>query len=112
MKGAGIYFDVIYSGENDVRKNKLKSPQHFKERLTAAFQLPGDCILGDINMVMTGKTQLFIENYRNIIEYTGTSLKIQGKKGKVFITGKAIHIESYNADTMLVKGVFWEVKYF
>lgn len=82
------------------------------ERLTEAFQLPGDCTLGSTNMVMTGKTQLFIENYRNIIEYTDTSLKIQGKSGKVFITGKSMHIESYNADMMLVKGIFLEVKYF
>ena len=107
-----IYFDVIHSGDNGVRKNKSKSSRNFMERFTEAFQLPGDCTLGSTNMVMTGKTQLFIENYRNIIEYTDTSLKIQGKNGKVFITGKAIHIESYNADTMLVKGVFFEVKYF
>ena len=95
-----------------MRKKRTKNSRHFIERFTAAFQLPGDCILGNTNMVMTGKTQLFIENYRNIIEYTDTSLKIQGKNGKIFITGNAIYIESYNADTMLVKGVFLEVKYF
>lgn len=95
-----------------MKKNKLKESRNFKEWLTAAFQLPGDCTLGNTNMVITGKTQLFIENYRSIIEYTDTSLKIQGKNGKVFITGKAMHIESYNADMMLVKGVFLEVKFF
>lgn len=111
MAKTGIYFDVTQSGENSVKNNNL-NPGHFRERLKTVFQLPGDCILGNTNMVMTGRTQLFIENYRNIIEYTDTSLKIQGKNGKVFITGKGMYIEAYNSDMMLVNGVFLEIKFF
>lgn len=94
-----------------MKKNKEKTHPKLT-RFVEAFQLPKDCTLGNMSMVMSGKTQMFIENYRNIIEYTDTSLKIQGKNGKVFISGKSICIESYNADNMLIKGVFKEVKYF
>lgn len=95
-----------------MRKKKTKSRPNFAEKVVEAFQLPNDCILGSMSMIMTGKTQIFIENYRNIIEYTDTSLKIQAKNVKVFISGKSIYIESYNADMMLVKGIFQEIKYF
>lgn len=95
-----------------MRGNKTKKSLRFLNRVTEAFQLPSDCILGNTCMVMTGKTQLFIENYRSIIEYTDSSLKIQGKNGKIFIVGKSIYIESYSADMMLVKGIIQEVKYF
>lgn len=83
----------------------------FLERFSEAFSLPGDCVMGNTNIVLSGKNRLFVENYRNIIEYTDTTLKIQGKSCKIFITGKSLYIESYSADMMLIKGLVMEIKY-
>jgi len=95
-----------------VNKRKENKSGKLKEYFVKAFQLPDDCILGNTYMIMTGKTGIFIENYRSIIEYTDSSLKLQGKNGKIFITGKSIYIEAYDSDKMKVKGIFQEIKYF
>lgn len=80
-------------------------------KVVEALQLPKDSTLGSLNLIMTDKYQAFIENYRSIIEYTDTSLKILGKNCRVHISGERLCIVSYNADVMLVKGVFKEIKF-
>lgn len=95
-----------------MRRRGIKKNFNFLNKFTEAFLLPKDCVLGNMIILMSGKSQLFIENYRNIIEYTDTSLKIQGKNGKVFISGKSIFIETYNSDMMLIKGIFLEIKFY
>ena len=94
-----------------MNSKKEKKFGTLKEYFVKAFQLPGDCVMGSTNIVLSGKNRLFVENYRNIIEYTDTTLKIQGKSCKIFITGKSLYIESYSADMMLVKGLVMEIKY-
>lgn len=80
-------------------------------KVIEALQLPKDSTIGSLNMIMTDKHQAFIENYRSIIEYTDTSLKILGRNCRVHISGDRLCIVSYNADVMLVKGVFNEIKF-
>ena len=66
---------------------------------------------GETTMMVEGRNLLRIENYRSIIEYTDTSLKILGKNCRVHISGERLCIVSYNADVMLVKGIFKEIKF-
>lgn len=92
------------------RKNESRA-RHVARKVVETFELPKDSTLGSMNVIMTDKYQAFIENYRSIIEYTDTSLKILGKNCRVHIVGDRLQILSYNADTMLVKGVFREIRY-
>ncbi len=95
-----------------MRRKKDRGATHSAlRRMVEALQLPQDSTLGSMNMIMTDKNQVFIENYRNIIEYSDTSLKILGKNCRVHINGDRLNIVSYNADIMLVKGIFKEIRY-
>ncbi|MBQ9766163.1 MAG: YabP/YqfC family sporulation protein [Lachnospiraceae bacterium] len=95
-----------------MRSKSGKSDYSIAKRIADAFQLPNDCILGSLNMMLTDKNQVYIENYRSILEYTDTVIKVLGKNCRVQILGEKIRIISYNHDTMLVKGKFDEIKYF
>ncbi len=94
-----------------MRRKKESKARNVALKVVEALQLPKDSTLGSLNLVMTDKHQAFIENYRSIIEYTDTSLKILGKNCRVHMSGERLCIVSYNADVMLVKGIFKEIKF-
>lgn len=109
-----IYFDIYAerkTGGFVMKKKNSRESHPILRKVVEAMQLPRDCTLGSMNMIMTDKHQVFIENYRSIIEYTDTSLKLLGKNCRVHISGDRLRIVSYNADIMLVRGVFKEIKY-
>ena len=78
--------------------------------MMAAMNLPRDVFLGDILVSLIGRRTVLIENYRSILMYTDTTLKIQGKNCRLQISGKHLRIEYYTADEMRVNGVIESIE--
>ncbi len=76
------------------------------------MNLPKDLLLGAINIKIMGKWEVFIENYKSIIEYTDTVIKLQGKDMRVKIIGKNLKIDCYNKEDMEIKGIINEIIYY
>lgn len=74
------------------------------ENMAAKLNLPKDVLLGASIMHITGQHELYIENYKSIIEYTDKIIKVQGKTTKVYISGNNLHIEYFNRDDMKISG--------
>lgn len=83
-----------------------------KKNVTESLRLPRDLMMGDVNVRITGKNVVFIENYRYIIEYTEAVLKLQCKNTKLKICGNKLVIEYYSKDEMLVRGIINEISYY
>ncbi len=75
-----------------------------KERVIAAMNLPKDVYLGELLVSLVGRRAVYVENYRSILLYTDTQLKLQGKNCKLKICGKNLMIEYYTSDEMKVTG--------
>lgn len=83
-----------------------------KKNVAESLRLPKDLIMGDVNVRLTGKNEVFIENYRYIIEYSEAVLKLQCKNTKLKICGNKLVIEYYSKDEMLIKGIINEISYY
>lgn len=83
-----------------------------RRNLAENLKLPKDLLTGDVNVRIMGKREVFIENYRYIIEYSEDVLKLQCKNTKLKITGNKLVIEYYSKDEMLVKGMIDEICYY
>ena len=83
-----------------------------KKSVAESLKLPRDLIMGDVNVRLTGKNEVFIENYRYIIEYTEAVLKLQCRNTKLKICGNKLVIEYYSKDEMLVRGIINEIAYY
>lgn len=83
-----------------------------RRNLAENLKLPKDLLTGDVNVRIMGKREVFIENYRYIIEYSEAVLKLQCKNTKLKITGNKLVIEYYSKDEMLVKGIIDEICYY
>lgn len=83
----------------------MKKGKERKEQLVSAMKLPMDVFLGELIVSMIGRRAVYVENYRSILLYTDTRLKIQGKGCKLNIQGKRLLIEYYTGDDMKVTGL-------
>ena len=91
---------MIASGECRVKK----------ERVISAMKLPMDVFLGELGVSLIGRRAVYVENYRSILFYTDTRLKLQGKDCKLTVTGKRLFVEYYTGDNMKVTGLIESVE--
>ncbi len=81
------------------------------ERITDTLNLPKDIVMGASILHMIGQYEVYIENYKNIIEFNENVIKIQARSTKIIITGKHLHIEYFNNDDMKIKGRISDVSF-
>ena len=77
---------------------------HIRERLASAASMPKDVVLGASIVTITGVSEVCVENYRGIIEYTDCLVRLQAREGQMRLTGKRLNIEYYTNDEMKITG--------
>ena len=75
-----------------------------KEKISDSANIPKDVSLGVSILRILGHNEATLENYRGILEYTDTLLRIQTKVGQIHIIGKNLQIEHYSDDEMKIIG--------
>lgn len=93
------------------QERKENQPVSGKELIVESLRLPKDSVLGASIVSVTGNTDVFIENYKGIIEYTEQLILLQGKTCKIEITGKRLHIVYYTNEDMKIQGTIENVRY-
>ena len=86
-------------------KNKKPLYRH----LTDAAEIPGELAGGLPILRMTGQEELFIENYKGIIEYTDAYLLLRTKGRLLRIEGEHLYLSYYTKDELKVTGVIHSV---
>lgn len=82
------------------------------EKVVDALQLPKDLCLGALNIRIIGQYEAYVENYRSIIEYDTSVIKLQGKGCRVKIVGKYLKITCFSKYDMKIKGNLQEIKFY
>ncbi len=78
--------------------------EHIREKLAAAASMPKDVVLGASLITVLGTSEVCIENYRGILEYTENLIRVQTKERMIKLTGKHLQIEYYTNDEMKITG--------
>ena len=74
-------------------------------------EVPKDVALGMPILTVTGQTELRLENYRGIAEYTDSCVKVRTKAGLILIGGRSLQVEYYTEYEMKVSGYIRTVEY-
>ena len=93
--------------KQDQYHNTLRKSEEFMDTL----QLPKDIMMGAMKIALTGNREAWIENYRGLLEYTDSCIRLQGKHGQVRIEGKALCIEYYTNEDLKITGCFSSIKF-
>ena len=93
-------------------KDTGKVEGRMMERVIDTLQLPKDLCLGALNIRLIGQYEAYVENYKSIIEYNTSVIKLQGKGCRVKITGNFLKITCFSKDDMKIKGSLEEIKFY
>lgn len=91
-------------------KRSPKSQLHKgKELMVESLKLPKDSMLGASIITVTGNTDIFIENYKGILQYSNELILLQGKNCKIELKGKRLNIVYYTNEDMKISGIIESV---
>ena len=85
--------------------------EHAREAVVSALKLPKDVMMGEAVLSLTGRQAIVIENYRSIILYSDTLVKLQARHYKILVHGARLTIEYYTADEMKISGFIGNVEF-
>lgn len=92
-------------------KNRKETEYSKKERIADSLKLPKDFILGASIVTMLGKSEVWIENYRGIVEYSTSSILLQAKTCQILVQGERLNIAYYTNEDMKITGSIHSVSY-
>lgn len=88
-----------------------KQKFHITSNLVESLELPKDLMYGAVLVTVTGNTEMLVENYRGIIEYTSERIRVQTKNCQVQVQGQQLLIAYYTNDEMKITGNICQIQY-
>lgn len=82
-----------------------------ESELFEKLHLPKDITQGAFILTAIGNKEIYIENYKGILEYTAACIRIQGKNTYIIVKGRGLKIEHYTEEDMLIKGYISSIDY-
>lgn len=83
----------------------------WRENLAESLKIPRDLAFHDAVITLTGDTELLLENYRGILEYSQTRIVVQTNRCRICIQGEKLEVLYYTDDEMKVSGKFSGISY-
>ena len=79
-----------------------------KAETARSLGLPKDVVFGMPVINITGDMQVVVQNFKSIVSYETTEVRLTTKKG---IKGKCLEIEYLDDDQIQIKGIICIVEY-
>jgi len=86
------------------RARALKRKPWGNDALAEILSLPQDACMGETILTFLGRNLVRIENYRSILIFSDTGIKIQAKRYRLSLSGKNLTIRYYDKDEMEIAG--------
>lgn len=94
---------------------KRKSSENIKKpllaHLTEAFDMPKETVMDIPLITLTGNTEVYIENFMGIIEYTEEIIRLNTKSGILAVAGKKLQAKSMNVEAIRIEGYIHSVAF-
>lgn len=87
----------------DNGKNEKQKP-HFREKVAELLELPKEVVMNIPKLTIVGKGNLFIENYKGIIEYDTGRIRVNTALGIISISGEHMTIKEITSEDIMVDG--------
>lgn len=81
------------------------------EQLSDAVKIPKDVMLGYPIISVVGVHEMTIENYRGILEYNSTCIRVSNKICQIKVEGENLDIPYYHNDEMKITGMIHRIEY-
>lgn len=85
--------------------------QEKRELVVESLKLPKDSLLGASIITVTGENDIFVENYKGILQYSDDLILLQGKNRKIELKGKNLTISYYTNEDMKIRGMIETISF-
>lgn len=102
---------VINKNEKAEQKKRISERLSYLEAISETLALPQEILAGAPILNIQGRNSLLLENYKKVLEYSDTLIRIQTKLYYVNIMGNDLKIQYYTKDEMRVDGVFRSIEF-
>lgn len=93
------------AGKSKRRVKEQKPPKpKMKEKVAEVLELPKEVVLNIPKLTMLGAGNLVIENYKGIIEYDDSKIRVNTGTGMIRITGERLFIKEITSEDIMVDG--------
>lgn len=82
-----------------------------REAAADAWGMPKDVIMNMPKLSIGGNREIYIENYKGILEYTSEEIRLSTTIGVVRIAGKNLTVERIRLTDIFISGYFRVVEY-
>lgn len=92
-------------------RNIAKNEPSLREKVVTNLELPKDLMLGASVLTITGREEALISNYKGILEYKDSFIRVQTKNCRILISGIHLAIDYYTNEEMKITGCIESVQY-
>ncbi len=88
-------------------KEKQEHTNHkkgLKEKFTEMLELPKELILDFPKLTIVGNGDMMIENYKGVMEYNSTRVRVNTGLGVIKITGTGLQIREVTSEDIILSG--------
>jgi len=96
------------TGKTPKRK---KETDTVKEKVARMLEIPEEVVSDRPKITTVGRKEVFIENYRGIIEFTNEIVRINSNYGIITITGKNMKIREITNEDIIITGNIDNIDY-
>lgn len=89
------------------KKDKLT----LREKIANATSIPKELMLNTVLISAIGNKELTLENYKSIIEYGDTCIRIKTNPNTVKIVGSSLEIRNISQDLLYITGTIQKIEY-
>lgn len=80
------------------------SAPSLREKIADSIDISKEVILDTILLTMIGEREMTVENYKSIITYTDTKIKVKAKPYPIEIIGTGLEIRSITRELLYITG--------
>ena len=82
-----------------------------KHLITELLSLPKEIVLNLPQVILTGRGEIVVENYKNIIEYTNEQIRINTSSGILLVVGASLILKQITAEHITITGTIFRLEY-
>ncbi len=97
--------------KNTITEKKEKGSYTLKEKVAKMLELPEEVVSDRPRITTVGRKEVFVENYRGIIEFTNEIVRINSNHGIITITGKDMKIREITSEDIIIFGDIENIDY-
>jgi len=97
--------DLCPEKERNLPKTKRGEQKiNLKEKMAELLELPKEIVLDLPKITMFGNKNLIVENYKGIIEYDNSRIRVNTGKGIIRVTGEGLIIKEITSEDLMIDG--------